>query len=205
MIGKSLRELAGARLTDLFATADRDEHRRELGEVIADRRPLINRELHLRRADGNRLAAHVTVSAVRDADGHVDHLVSIFQDVSARRAAEAARDEAHLELAERNRDLESANQLKSDLIGMLGHEINNPLAMILGYVDLALTEDDVPGPVSELLGNIHRSAKRLDTIVHEVLALVSIDAGRLTALPRPIRVADHIDAALTATATTASG
>jgi len=84
---------------------------------------------------------------------------------------------------------------------MLGHEINNPLAMILGYLDLALTEEDVPPAVDELLGNIHRGAKRLDTIVHEVLALVSIDAGRLTALPRPIRVADHIDAALAATGT----
>ena len=201
MVGAPAGPLAGARLTDLFAGRDREAHRRELAEVIADRRPLISRELRLRRADGSRLPAHVTVSAVRDADGNPDHLVSIFQDISARRAAETARDEAHLELAERNTELEAANQLKSDLIGMLGHEINNPLAMILGYVDLALTEDDVPSPVGELLGNIHRSAKRLDTIVHEVLALVSIDAGRLTALPRPIRVADHIDAALAATGT----
>ncbi|WP_433377860.1 AAA family ATPase [Actinoplanes sp. CA-142083] len=202
MIGTSLAQLAGTKLTDLFATSDRETHRRELGEVISDRLPLISRELSLRCADGSRLAAHVTASAVRDADGNPDHLVSIFQDISARREAEAARDEAHLQLAERNRDLEAANQLKSDLIGMLGHEINNPLAMILGYVDLALTEDDVPDPVQELITNIHRSARRLDTIVHEVLALVSIDAGRLTALPRPIRVADHIAAALSATATT---
>jgi PAS domain S-box-containing protein len=202
MIGASPGRLTGARLTDLFATSDREAHRRELAEVISDRCPLISRELRLRRADGSRLAAHVTVSAVRDADGHPDHLVSIFQDISARREAEAARDEAHLQLAERNHELEAANQLKTDLIGMLGHEINNPLAMILGYVDLAMTEDDVPGPVQELIANIHRSAKRLDTIVHEVLALVSIDAGRLTALPRPIRVADHIAAALAATATT---
>ncbi|WP_051808609.1 AAA family ATPase [Actinoplanes subtropicus] len=130
---------------------------------------------------------------------------SLESAVKARTADLAASNrrlaEAHLELGERNQELEAANQLKSDLIGMLGHEINNPLAMILGYVDLALTEEDVPAPVGELLGNIHRGAKRLDTIVHEVLALVSIDAGRLTALPRPIRVADHIDAALAATGT----
>jgi signal transduction histidine kinase len=130
---------------------------------------------------------------------------SLDNAVKARTADLAASNrslgEAHLELAERNRELEAANQLKSDLIGMLGHEINNPLAMILGYVDLALTEEDVPPPVEELLGNIHRGARRLDAIVHEVLALVSIDAGRLTALPRPIRVADHIDAALAATGT----
>jgi PAS domain S-box-containing protein len=202
MTGTARERLVGTKLTDLFGEPDRDTHSRELSAVIADRLPLISRELSVRRADGSRMEAHVTVSAVRDADGRPDHLMTIFQDIGARKAAEAARDAAHLELAERHSELEAANRLKADLIGMLGHEINNPLAMILGYVDLALTEEAVPSGVQELIEKIHRSAQRLDTIVNEVLALVQIDAGRLTAVPRPIRVADHIDAALAATATT---
>ncbi|MDI6101399.1 AAA family ATPase [Actinoplanes sp. NEAU-A12] len=105
------------------------------------------------------------------------------------------------DLAATNRELSAANRLKADLIGMLGHEINNPLAMILGYVDLALT-DEMPDPIRDLVMKIHRNAQRLNTIVHEVLALVSIDAGRLNATPRPVSVADHIQAALAATATT---
>ncbi|AEV83986.1 serine/threonine protein kinase [Actinoplanes sp. SE50] len=101
------------------------------------------------------------------------------------------------ELADRNRDLEAANQLKADLIGMLGHEINNPLATILGYLDLVLTGDDpLPDPVVGLLTRTHATTRRLTGIVEEVLALVSIDAGRLTAVPRPVRVAPHIQAAL---------
>ncbi|BFU42632.1 AAA family ATPase [Krasilnikovia sp. MM14-A1004] len=202
MVGTSAEKLAGSRLTDLFGPAERATHRRELGAVIADHRPVISRELSLQRAGQRPLPVHVTVSAVRDGDGRPDHLVSIFQDISARTAAEAARDDAHRLLAGRNRELEAANRLKADLIGMLGHEINNPLAMILGYIDLALAEHDLPAPLEDLLVKIHRSTRRVDTIVHEVLVLVSIDAGRLTALPQPIRVAEHIDAALAATATT---
>ncbi|MCU7728921.1 AAA family ATPase [Actinoplanes sp. KI2] len=202
MIGRSMRALTGTKLTDLVVTSARDEHRRLLSAVIAGRQPQISRELSLLRADGTELPAHVTVSAIRDADGRPVHLISIFQDISARRAAEAARDEAHLELAERHRELAAANQLKADLIGMLGHEINNPLAVILGYLDLARTRDDVPDAIAELLEKINRNVRRLDSIVQEVLALVSIDAGRLIAMPVPIRVAEHIDAALTATATT---
>ncbi|MCU7729112.1 AAA family ATPase [Actinoplanes sp. KI2] len=201
MIGSTAQDLAGTKLTDLFGRSYRATHRRELGAVISDRRPMISRELTLMRADGSRLDAHVTVSAVRDAEGRPDHLVSIFQDISARKAAEAARDDANLKLAGRNRELEAANQLKADLIGMLGHEINNPLATILGYVDLALDEDDPSGPIEEKLVKIRGSTRRLDNLVHEVLALVRIDAGRLVAMPRPIRVAEHIDAALAATAT----
>ncbi|MEV6304606.1 AAA family ATPase [Actinoplanes sp. NPDC051861] len=193
-------KLTGTKLTDLFAPPDRAAHRRDLDKIISGRRQLISRELTLLRTDGSPLAAQVTVSAVRDADGHPVHLVSILQDVSARKAAEAARDAAHLELADRNRELEAANQLKSDLIGMLGHEIGNPLAMILGHVELAATDDDLPEPVAEVLTKIHRNARRLDTIVNEVLALVRIDAGRLTALPSPTLIAHHVDAALTAAA-----
>nr|BFE70759.1 hypothetical protein GCM10020092_040600 [Actinoplanes digitatis] len=145
---------------------------------------------------------HVTVSAVRAADGQPEHLVSIFQDISARRVAEIARDAATIELADRNSELESANQLKADLIGMLGHEISNPLAIILGYVDLALDDETAPAPVHDLIAKIGRSTSRLATIVQEVLALVSIDAGWLTATPRPVRVAEHIQSALAVTAAT---
>ncbi|WP_231956956.1 MULTISPECIES: AAA family ATPase [unclassified Actinoplanes] len=201
MIGMPSERLTGRKLTDLVPVPARDEHRCQLSALIADRQSLISHELSLLRADGTQLPTHVTVSAVRDADGRPGHLISIFQDISARRAAEAARDEAHRQLAERHRELEAANQLKADLIGMLGHEINNPLAMILGYVDLGLSDDELTEPVTDLLERIRRSVHRLESIVHEVLALVSIDAGRLTALPQPIRVAEHIDAALSATAT----
>ncbi|MET8153726.1 AAA family ATPase [Actinoplanes sp. NPDC049668] len=200
MTGVPPRELAGTKLTDRFDPADRAAHRRELGAVIAGRQKLIAAELVLLRADGRRLDVHVTVSAVRAADGQPEHLVSIFQDISARRTAEIARDAATLELAERNSELENANQLKADLIGMLGHEISNPLAIILGYVDLALDDQTAPAPVRDLITKIGHSTSRLATIVQEVLALVSIDAGRLTATPQPVCVAEHIRSALAVTA-----
>ncbi|WP_203829562.1 sensor histidine kinase, partial [Actinoplanes palleronii] len=106
------------------------------------------------------------------------------------------------ELADRNRQLEAANQLKADLIGMLGHEINNPLGSILGYLDLVLTGDPLPASAEELIVRVHRTTRRLTGIVDEVLAMVSIDAGRLTASPSPVRIAEHIEAALGATAAT---
>jgi len=202
MTGTVPRNLDGTKLTDQFDPADRAAHRRDLSAVIAGRQQLISRELVLLRADGSRLDVHVTVSAVRHADGQPEHLVSIFQDISSRKAAEVARDAATVELADRNSELEAANRLKADLIGMLGHEISNPLAIILGHVDLALSDVTAPAPVHDLIAKVGRNASRLAVIVQEVLALVSIDAGRLTANPRPVRVADHIHAALAATAVT---
>ncbi|GGN77935.1 serine/threonine protein kinase [Actinoplanes lobatus] len=96
----------------------------------------------------------------------------------------------------RTSDLEAANQLKADLIGMLGHEINNPLAAILGGLDLVLDEEELPESVHHSLIRVHRTTRRLAAIVQEVLDLVSLDAGRLVAAPVPVRVAEHVEAAL---------
>ncbi|HWS38420.1 MAG TPA: AAA family ATPase [Actinoplanes sp.] len=98
----------------------------------------------------------------------------------------------------RTADLEAANQLKTDLIGMLGHEINNPLAMMLGNLDLALSEDDLPDGSRQIVARVHHTTQRLAVIVQEVLDLVSLDAGRLRATPVPVRVAGHVEAALAA-------
>jgi signal transduction histidine kinase len=100
------------------------------------------------------------------------------------------------DLADRHRELEAANQLKADLIGMLGHEINNPLAVILGNLDLILDEDDLPAAARTALTRVHGTTCRLAAIVQEVLDLVSLDAGRLTAVPVPVRVAGLIETAL---------
>nr|BFE74432.1 hypothetical protein GCM10020092_077330 [Actinoplanes digitatis] len=65
------------------------------------------------------------------------------------------------EIADRNRELEAANQLKADLIGMLGHEINNPLGTILGSLDLVLTDDPLPPSAELLVARAHGATRRL--------------------------------------------
>ncbi|MBG0563560.1 AAA family ATPase [Actinoplanes aureus] len=202
MTGRTLRQLEGKKLADQFEPADRAAHRRDLEAVASGRQRLIDRELVLLRTGGRRLDVRVTVSAVPDEAGRPAHLVSFFQDISRRKAAEAARDAAHLELADRNQELEAANQLKADLIGMLGHEINNPLATILGNLDLLLAEETLAPQDHDVVAKVYRTTQRLATIVNEVLALVSLDAGRLTATPSVVRVADHVEAVLAATGTT---
>ncbi|MFI5912578.1 PAS domain S-box protein [Dactylosporangium sp. NPDC051541] len=86
-------------------------------------------------------------------------------------------------LATRNAELEEANRLKRDLIGMLGHELGNPLAAILGYTEIA--SDTWPtlgeGMRTKVLDGITRQAHRLDGIVQEVLTMVRSEAGTLHA------------------------
>jgi signal transduction histidine kinase len=94
-------------------------------------------------------------------------------------------------LAARNAELEEANRLKRDLIGMLGHELGNPLAAILGYTEIASDTWSTlaEGMRSKVFDGITRQAHRLDGIVQEVLTMVRSEAGTLhaTRAPTPLR------------------
>lgn len=90
-----------------------------------------------------------------------------------------------LALEERNERLAEADRLKVDLLGLLGHEIQTPLASIRGYTEMAL-DDPSTTQVARTLEVVDRSALRIEAIVREVLALVALDAGRLQARPEDV-------------------
>ncbi|GAA0471246.1 hypothetical protein Ade02nite_34590 [Paractinoplanes deccanensis] len=153
-----------------------------------------------RRADGRRLTVLSRKAVQYDSEGNPVAILSLNTDITASREAERARDAAIADLAERNQQLEAANQLKQDLIGMLGHEIGNPLSSILGYTE-TLTDawDVLPAERQRaMLQAVDRNAHLLDGIVREVLAMVTVDAGKLTAAPEPVDVRSHLEAVLTA-------
>ncbi|MEV8510297.1 PAS domain S-box protein [Actinoplanes sp. NPDC051475] len=201
MLGRPREQIVGARARDLIHPDDLDTSRHETAALFAGAVDAYTDQARLRHAAGHWVDTEGTISVVRDTVGHPKHLICVVTDVSARRAAERARDEAAAALAARNTELEAANQLKLELIGMLGHEISNPLAAILGYTEIltdpASSLDDYAR--DRILHTIDRQARRLDDIVREVLAMVSIDAGNLHAKRQPVSLRKQIAQALTAT------
>jgi two-component system sensor kinase len=74
----------------------------------------------------------------------------------------------------------SFEQLKQQIVTVLGHELRTPLTYVTGYTDLAL--EDVsslsPEEVEEFLYGIKAGADRLNRLVEDLLLLVQIDSGR---------------------------
>lgn len=200
MAGRRPEELAGRNVDEaLFDAEDLRYAHRQIATLFAGEADSYTHQARLRHADGHWVDIDATVSLVRDADDRPKHLIVVATDTTARRAAERARDLAAAALADRNAELETANQLKLDIIGMLGHEISNPLSAILGYSDLLA--DDVPSetPTGRAVAVIGRQAQRLDDIVREVLAMVSIDAGNINAVRQEISLRAEVEQFLAST------
>jgi PAS domain S-box-containing protein len=204
MIGYPAEQLVGTIASGYVVPDAHGQRSRSVAAVQTGAADSYHLQCRLIRADGSLLDVDATVSAIRDDTGRPVRFVAFFQDISARLAAEAARDAAIADLADRNTQLEDANQLKKDLIGMLGHEIGNPLCSILGYTETITDEwDDLPADTQKsMLAAIDRNAHQLDDIVREVLTMVTLDAGRLAAKPEPVIVGDHLSTALDNTGAT---
>lgn len=100
-------------------------------------------------------------------------------------------------LESKNRELEEANQFKVDLLGMLGHEIGNPLTSNVGYARLsrdALETGDT-AMADRALSVVERSGHQIRQVLHEVLETVRSERVSLVATPQRLALAPHLHAA----------
>jgi len=72
------------------------------------------------------------------------------------------------------------DQLKQQIVTVLGHELRTPLTYVMGYTDLAL--EDVAslstGELQNLLFGVKQGADRLTRMVEDFLLLIRLDSGQ---------------------------
>ena len=72
------------------------------------------------------------------------------------------------------------DELKQQIINVMGHELRTPLTYVIGYAELALS-DISSTPDEEMRGflaGIQRGAERLSHLVDDLLLLIRLDSGR---------------------------
>jgi len=110
------------------------------------------------------------------------------------------RAEAAAQLAETNAELERANEFKVDLMGMLGHEIGNPLTSVVGYAQVgaeALAVDDTE-TAQRSLRIIEKNAEKIRLVMRDILGMVTSDRGALVAHQERCLLVPHLRSAAAA-------
>ena len=110
--------------------------------------------------------------------------------VSAARAALRGRQRqyqtrSHLEMLREARDLaEDANRAKSEFLANMSHEIRTPMTVFLAAIEHLLQIDRNPER-RHLLGMADQSAKRLRTLIDDILDFSRIEARKIDLLNEP--------------------
>jgi signal transduction histidine kinase len=112
-------------------------------------------------------------------------VVSLYSDVTERKAADA-------KMAQAWAQAELANRAKTDFLANMSHELRTPLNAIIGFSEI-LTGEHL-GPLMnvrylEYANDIHSSGLHLLSIINDVLDMSKIEAGKLDINEEEIAVA----------------
>ncbi len=123
-----------------------------------------------RRPDGSTFPAEIALHAMNMGGEPV--IQAIMRDVSAQKETEAAIEAA------RDAAL-AANQMKSQFVANVSHEVRTPMNGILGMTQLLLGSDLTPRQ-RDYAASISRSAEALMGVINDLLDFSKIEAGHLT-------------------------
>lgn len=150
-------ELIGHRLVDWVEASHRTDFEAAL-ETTAHGQQVENIELRVRRSDGSMGHFSISLSPMRDEQQTVNSVVVVMTDIT-----DATLLQAKLAHSEKMATI-------GRLVSGVAHEVNNPLAAILGFTDLLLENPDVPAAAREDLQIILQETQRTKDIVQDLLS-----------------------------------
>ena len=83
-------------------------------------------------------------------------------------------------LHERNEELYNVNNEKTELLGIVSHDLKTPIAGILGLTEVLTSGEDLsPEHQAEILAMLHATAQRMNTLVKNLLDANAIESGQM--------------------------
>jgi len=147
------------------------QRRSEFKQSIEADGAVLGFEARMRRKDGAVIWVSIDARVVRDEAGAVQYYEGVLTDISDRKEAE---------------------QMKSDFISFVTHQLRTPLTGIKWLLELAHAPD-LPEEIASYLQDARTSADRLIRLVNDLLDASRLESGRLAFDPKPTDLAAMSD------------
>ncbi|MBD5655332.1 MAG: PAS domain S-box protein [Candidatus Eremiobacteraeota bacterium] len=137
-------------------------------EGVVESYEIEKRYLH---RDGHAVWVLVHRSIVRGADGRSGYLIAQIADISSRKVAEKAIEDAQISTL-------AAAEAKSRFLATMSHEIRTPMNGIIGMTEL-LSLSDLSREQNEFVQVVYDSGRSLLRVLDDILDYSKIEAGKL--------------------------
>jgi len=179
IIGKSLDLLLPERTRRIHTKhierfRDAPEHARKMGE---------RREISGLRKNGEEFPAEAAIAKVKMGDSVVFSVV--LRDIT--------------DQVELHRKLQRAVSARDDTVGVVAHDLRNPVSAVKMLSSALLLRDDIealPPEASEQLRLIRDSAQQMDRLIQDLIDVTRVETGRLMVDQQPVAMAELVEGAL---------
>ncbi len=131
------------------------------------------------RMDDSLFQTRSIVTLVRGFEDTWERVITIHEDITARKESEAA-------LIEAKEAAEKANLAKSDFLSSMSHELRTPLNAILGFSQLFAYDRTLGEQHLANATEINRAGKHLMSLIDQILDLSRIEAGEVDVSLEPV-------------------
>jgi PAS domain S-box-containing protein len=164
------------------------EHDRK---VIAEGRPVAT-EFVYTTSDGTTTVMQVVKFPVRDPARKIIGIGGIGTDITERKQAEEALQQAKLEAEAAALQAREASKAKSNFLAIMSHELRTPMNGVLGMADI-ISRTDLTAQQRDFLETLRESGHSLMELLNDILDLSKIEAGRVDLEKRDFSVGDLLE------------
>jgi PAS domain S-box-containing protein len=175
ILGYTSEELLSMSVLDHTHPADRDAtivHSNKLRAKEADSFTIDKRYL---RKDGSTVWVRNATAMISDAQGKDDYVISIIEDISAQKAAEAEakglRDALEQRVEQRTAELAAANRGLESFSYSVSHDLRTPLRAISGFAQILARRhrDSLNEEGRHYMDNIVRASAQMGRLIEDLL------------------------------------
>jgi len=208
IFGYPAKEILGRPLTDLLGSREAAEvELRWLVKRVEQAGFLREHETICSDIHGRQVAVELTATSLNDESGKPFGISVILRDITERKrreeeirrlnaslmeqVAERTRDLAEKveQLARANTELQQLDQMRTEFVSLVSHQLRAPLTNMQGAVEnIELNCPAMNATCVRMLAILDQQVERLDVLVHDVLNAARIESGDLVLHAEPISI-----------------